>query len=295
MKTAADDSQRVPRLLPRSAATASCPSGPGVPAGRPDAALHERGDEPVQGRVPRHRHARLHARGRHAEVHPRLGQAQRPRGGGARHLPPHVLRDARELVVRRLLQGRGDRLGVGAPDRGLEAPEGAPVGHGLRRRREGRAAGRRGGRAHLDREVPASTASACCASAARTTSGRWGTRALRAVHRDPHRPRRPGHEPARTARTAKIGVNAGNERFMELWNLVFIEFNRHDGRLARASCRRSTSTRAWASSASRRRAAGQAQSNYDTDLFAPIFARSRSSPARRYGGELATRRTSRSA
>ena len=33
---------------------------------------------------------------------------------GRRHLPPHLLRDARELVVRRLLQGGRDHLGVGA-------------------------------------------------------------------------------------------------------------------------------------------------------------------------------------
>ena len=126
--------------------------GSGLPAGRPDAAVHQRWDEPVQGRVPRHGHARLPARGGHAEVHPRVGQAQRPRGGRARHVPPHVLRDARELVVRRLLQGGGDRLGVGAPDEGLGAAEGAPVGDRLRGARGRRARGRRGGRAYLARE-----------------------------------------------------------------------------------------------------------------------------------------------
>jgi hypothetical protein len=49
----------------------------------------------------------------------------------------------------------------------------------------------------------------------------------------------------------KIGVNAGNERFIELWNNVFMEFNRlDDGRLVKLPAR--ASTRAWASSASSR-------------------------------------------
>ena len=34
--------------------------------------------------------------------------------GGTGHLPPHLFRNARELVLRRLLQGRGHRLGLGA-------------------------------------------------------------------------------------------------------------------------------------------------------------------------------------
>ncbi len=51
------------------------------------------------------------------------------------------------------------------------------MGDRLRRRREGRPAGRRGSRAHLDREGRRRRASAYCASGARTTSGRWARRA----------------------------------------------------------------------------------------------------------------------
>ncbi len=52
-------------------------------------------------------------RRRHPEMHPRRRQAQRPRRRRPRHLPPHVLRDARQLVLRRLLQEGSHRVGVG--------------------------------------------------------------------------------------------------------------------------------------------------------------------------------------
>jgi alanyl-tRNA synthetase len=80
----------------------------------PEPALHQRRHEPVRAHLPRpDAEVPVHARprGRHPEVHPRRRQAQRPRGRRARHLPPHVLRDARQLVLRRLLQARGHRLG----------------------------------------------------------------------------------------------------------------------------------------------------------------------------------------
>ena len=98
------------------------------------------------------------ARGRHAEVHPRGRQAQRPRRRGAGHLPPHVLRDARQLEFRRLLQEGGHCLGVGTPRRTLVLPAatalrhrvlplsrrrrlGVPLERGPQRRRRCRAAG----------------------------------------------------------------------------------------------------------------------------------------------------------
>ena len=60
-----------------------------------------------------------HPRRRHPEMHPRRRQAQRPRGRRLRHLPPHLLRDARQLVLRRLLQEGIARLGLGTAHRGL--------------------------------------------------------------------------------------------------------------------------------------------------------------------------------
>ena len=72
-------------------------------------------------------------------------QAQRPR----RHRPvaaaPQLLRDARQLQLRRLLQGRRHRLGVGVRHRGARARRRPHVGHRPRERRRGRGdLGRRG-------------------------------------------------------------------------------------------------------------------------------------------------------
>ena len=96
---------------------------------RPDAALHQRRDEPVQGRVPGQGEARLHAGGDRAEVHARQRQAQRPRHRRAVAAPSHVLRDARQLLVRRLLQEGRDSVRLGAADAGLEARRGPPLPH----------------------------------------------------------------------------------------------------------------------------------------------------------------------
>ena len=114
------------------------------------------------------RDARQPARRELPEVPARERQAQRPRRGRSRHLSPHLLRDARQLVVRRLLQARGDRLGLGAADRGLEAAEGQAVGDGLPHRRRGRGA--------VARRRPTSTPPRSCASTRRTISGRWARR-----------------------------------------------------------------------------------------------------------------------
>ena len=63
--------------------------------------------------------ARLPPGGHHPEMHARLGQAQRPRRGRPDRLSPHLLRDAGQLLLRRLLQGEGHRLRLGAADRGI--------------------------------------------------------------------------------------------------------------------------------------------------------------------------------
>jgi alanyl-tRNA synthetase len=79
----------------------------------------------------------------------------------------------------------------------------------------------------------------------------------------------------------RIGVNAGNERFLELWNNVFIEFNRLDaGSLVRLPARHVDTGMGF------ERIVGVLQgkrSNYDTDVFAPIFARVAELAGKRYG------------
>ena len=76
----------------------------------------------------------------------------RHRGGRQHQAPPHLLRDARQLLVRRLLQGRVDALRLGALARGLRLRPGADLGHGVRRRRGARARPRHRGDRDLARD-----------------------------------------------------------------------------------------------------------------------------------------------
>ena len=62
-------------------------------------------------------------------------------------------------------------------------------------------------------------------------------------------------------------------RWLEIWNLVFMEFDQRPGR-PRAAAVPERRHRAWASSGSRA-SSSRCPSNYDTDLFTPIHARMR--------------------
>ena len=139
-----------------------------------------------------------------------------------RHDDPasHVLRDARQLLVRRLLQARGGSLRLGPLPGGLRLQAGGHLDHGVRRRRRARPRPRRGGDrgvargrrpARADRRVPA---------LGELLAGR-SDRAVRPVLGALPRPR-----PRRSAsRTTCPGGE--NERFMEYWNLVFMQFDQN--------------------------------------------------------------------
>src|SRR5262245_17427372 len=93
----------------------------------------------------------------------------------------------------------------------------------------------------------------------------------------------PGSNPADGA-DAKIGVNAGNERFIELWNNVFMEFNRlDDGRLVKLPAQSVDTGMGFERILS---VLQGKRSNYDTDLFAPIFTRIEALCGRRYGATM---------
>ena len=150
-----------PTPLHRLLRRARPPAGPLQPADpqRPDAAAGQRGHEPVQALLPGRGRARLPPGDQRAEVHPHLRHRDR-----RRPQPRHLLRDAGQLLLRRLLQGRRHRLRLGAGDRAVRAGARPPLGHRLPGRR-------RGDRAVAPVRCPPSASSAW---ARRTTSGRWG-------------------------------------------------------------------------------------------------------------------------
>ena len=94
-------------------------------------------------------------------------QAQRPRRRRPHRPPSRVLRDARQLQLRRLLQGARPSRGPGSWSPRAAARRRAPLGHGARQRRRGRADLARGRRR--------AAWSASSAWATPTTSGRWAT------------------------------------------------------------------------------------------------------------------------
>ena len=206
-----------------------------------------------------------------AEVHARLGQAQRPRERRPHRAPPHVLRDARELLLRRLLQARGDPLGLGARDAGSRAFRAERLGVTVFRE---------------DDEAARSGATRSASPADRIVrldeaDNFWSmgdTGPCGPCSRDLLRPRRrsPGcDEPDVRARPA-------SGRWLEFWNLVFMQFDR-DASGEMTPLPKPSSTRAWASSASRPCSRACARTT------TPISSR-RSSRARRSSPACATAR-----
>ena len=108
------------------------------PAGawqRPHADVHQLWHGAIQGRVSGHRQTLLCARCLGASLLARRRQAQRLGERGLHRAAPHLLRNAGQLELWRLLQAREPHLGLGAADPGLQAARGQAVGHGLHRGR----------------------------------------------------------------------------------------------------------------------------------------------------------------
>ena len=103
-----DIRSELPRFL-----RAQRPRGRGVVAAgaaqRSDPDVHQCRHGAVQERLHRPGKAPLSARRHGAEMRARRRQAQRSRQCRLHRAPPHLLRDARQLLVRRLFQGARDR------------------------------------------------------------------------------------------------------------------------------------------------------------------------------------------
>ena len=165
-------------------------------------AVHAGRHEPVQGPLPGQGEARVHP----GHDLPEVPAHRRHRQRGPHGLSPHVLRDAGQLQLRRLLQARGDQLGLGVPDRQEVA--------GARSRP---AVASRSTSTTTRPPTSGPTTSSCRPSgssgwARTTTSGPPAPRA-----------RAPTASAARAAKSSSCPT-AKSE--VEIWNLVFTQFNR---------------------------------------------------------------------
>ena len=107
----------------------------------PNLLVRQRRHGPVRPVLPGSAHPAVRNGHQHPEVHPHA----RYRRGGHHHPAQHLLPDGRQLLVRRLLQARRHRTGLGAADqsrrrRRIRVGPAKALGHRLSRRRRGRRA-----------------------------------------------------------------------------------------------------------------------------------------------------------
>ena len=166
-------------------------------------------------------------------------------------------------------------LGLGAAHQGMEAAQRQAV-----RDRVSRPTTRP---RNAGAQRPTSPATTSCASARRTTSGRWArpARAGRARRSTSTAARRPAT--CGRCRATSVRVNAGCARFIELWNLVFIQYNRTPDGTLEPLAERHVDT-----GAGLERLAAVLQgvkSNYDTDLLRDLIRFTEEHAGKRYGAD----------
>ena len=215
-------------------------------AQRPDADVHQCRHGAVQERLHRRREAPLPARHHLAEMRARRRQAQRPRQCRLHRAAPHLLRDARQFLVRRLLQGPRHRTGLESGHQGVRPAEGQADGHRLSSTTTRRSSSGRRSPGFPDYRIIRIA----------------GVRQFLADGR--HRPVRPLLGNLLRPRRQDLGRPAGSarkqdgDRFIEIWNLVFMQFEQVDARRARSAAAALDRHRHGAG-AHRRHPAGQAR------------------------------------
>ena len=224
--------ERDPRGLPlllRGEGPPAPPLGLARPARRrPLDAPHRRGHAAADAVLPRARAAAGADDDDGTEVLPHAGH----RRGRARHVPPDLLRDDGQLLVRRVLQGGRGRLRDRVRPGAAEARLGSRLGQRPRRRPGAEArAGHRRDRPLEGRSGCRSSASSSCRR--RRTSGR-------SAGPGPCGPDSEiyydfGPEAGCGEADCKPGCTRC-ERFLEFWNLVFMQYEQHaDGTLTDAA------------------------------------------------------------
>ena len=200
------------------------PSASLVPAGDQTLLFTNSGMVQFKDALTGRREARLRAGRRLPALPAGRRQAQRLRGGRPDAAPPHAVRDARQLELRRLLQARGDPLGVGLPDPRPRDPRGPARRDGLHDRRPGP---RASGRTRSACRRSGSCAGATSRPATRRTGGGWPTSGpcgpCSELHYDrgAHLSEGPECVPDHSEHCP---------RWLEVWNLVFMEFELHPDR-----------------------------------------------------------------
>ena len=225
-------------------------------AQRPDPDVHQCRDGAVQERLHRRREAALSPRHDRAEMRARRRQAQRSRQCRLHGAPPHLLRDAGEFLLRRLLQGTGDRARLEPDHEGIRARR--RTSSSSRSMPTTRRRPRSGARS------PASRTSASSASA--TSDNFWqmgdtgpcGPCSEIFIDQGPSLQGGPPGSP-----------DEDGDRFLEFWNLVFMQFEQIEPGNRVALPRPSIDT---GMGLERMAAILQGvHSNYDTDLFRALI------------------------
>ena len=173
------------------------------------------------------------------------------------------------------------RVRVGAVARGVRARPGADLDHGLRGRRRARPRAGRGGDRVLARDRRARR-SASCGCRARRTSGRPARPARAAPARSSTSTAGPTSAAPRTA------PGDDTERFLEFWNLVFMQYSLHEDGSLEPLPKRNIDTGLGLD----RMAAilQDVPSVFENDQFRPLVELGEELSGRRYGSDPATTR-----